>query len=362
MRWTRSISNFGGIFDLARRQSDIEKLEQTVSEPKFWDNQDEAQNTLRQLSQIRESVQPWLDLGKKLEDAKTFIELAAEEGDSGSYTEEIESELAEARSQIDALELSTLLNDPHDASNAILEINSGAGGTESCDWVQMLLRMYLRWAELKGYQTEIIDSVEGDVAGLKNVTVIVRGLNAYGFLKAERGVHRLVRISPFDANKRRHTSFASVDIVPEITETEDIEINADDLRIDTFRASGAGGQHVNKTDSAVRITHIPTGVVTSCQNERSQHQNREVAMKVLKARLLELERKEQEKALSALRGEQRSIEWGNQIRSYVFQPYTMVKDHRTQAESGNVMAVMDGEIDIFIQAFLRWSMGTSKEE
>jgi len=296
-------------------------------------------------------------MDKKLEDLQIFVELASEEEDS-SYVEEIETDLAAARTKLENLELSTLLSDPHDASNVIMEINSGAGGTESCDWVQILLRMYLRWAELKGFASEIIDSVEGDVAGFKNVTLIIRGLNAYGYMKSERGVHRLVRISPFDANKRRHTSFASVDVVPEIAETEDIEINADELRIDTYRASGAGGQHVNKTDSAIRITHIPSGIVVSCQNERSQHQNREVAMKVLKARLLELERQEQNKKVAELRGEQRSIEWGNQIRSYVFQPYTLVKDHRTSAETGNVIAVMDGEIDIFIQAYLRWSMSS----
>ncbi|MHB0912487.1 MAG: peptide chain release factor 2 [Armatimonadota bacterium] len=341
-------------FDLEKRQSDIEKLEAEVSKPGFWDNQEEAQKVMRLLSQTREFVGPWLDLEKKLADLRIFRELAAEDG--GDYEEELERELAEVKSAMEKLELSTLLSDEHDAANAILEVNSGAGGTESCDWVQMLLRMYTRWAEGKGYSVEIIDSVEGDVAGLKNVTVIIRGLNAYGFLKSERGVHRLVRISPFDSNKRRHTSFASVDVVPEMTEAEDVEVNSDDLRIDTFRASSAGGQHVNKTDSAVRITHIPTGIVVSCQNERSQHQNREVAMRVLKARLLELERQEQEKRLSELRGEQRSIEWGNQIRSYVFQPYTMVKDHRTGAETGNVPAVMDGEIDLFIQAYLRWSI------
>lgn len=316
---------------------------------------------MRQLNQTREFAQPWLDLGKKIDDLRVFIELASEEEDEDAYVEEVRTELNQIRAKLDELELSTLLSDPHDASNAIMEINSGAGGTESCDWVQMLLRMYLRWAERKGFSTEIIDSVEGDVAGLKNVTVIIRGLNAYGYLKSERGVHRLVRISPFDANKRRHTSFASVDVVPEIAETETIDINPDDLRIDTYRASSAGGQHVNKTDSAVRITHLPTGIVVSCQNERSQHQNKDVAMKVLSARLLELQRQEQNKQLADLRGEQRAIEWGNQIRSYVFQPYTMVKDHRTNAESGNIPAIMDGEIDLFIQAYLRWSMSGGKD-
>ena len=260
------------------------------------------------------------------------------------------------KSTLADLELSTLLSGEHDRSNAIIEINAGAGGTEACDWVSMLLRMYLRWAERKGYSAEIIDSLEGDVAGYKSVTIIIRGLNAYGYIKSERGVHRLVRISPFDSNKRRHTSFASVDVVPEIGEADDIEINPDDLRVDTYRASSAGGQHVNKTDSAVRITHVPSGIVVTCQNERSQHKNRDMAMKVLKARLLELERRESEAKMAQLRGEQRSIEWGNQIRSYVFQPYMLVKDHRTDAETGNVVAVMDGEIDSFIQAYLRWGV------
>jgi peptide chain release factor 2 len=316
---------------------------------------------LRELSQIKESVQPWLDLEKKLEDLLVYADLAAEDEDAESYEAEITKDLEEARASLKNLELITLLSGEHDGANAILEINSGAGGTESCDWVSILLRMYLRWAERRGFASEVIDSVEGDVAGFKSVTVIIRGANAYGYLKAERGVHRLVRISPFDANKRRHTSFASVDVVPEITETDELEINPDDLRIDTYRSSSAGGQHVNKTDSAVRITHIPTGIVVSCQNERSQHQNRDVAMRVLKARLMELDRQKKEEELSALRGEQRRIEWGNQIRSYVFQPYTLVKDHRTSAETGNVIAVMDGDIDLFIQAYLEWYVSGSAE-
>jgi peptide chain release factor 2 len=297
---------------------------------------------------------------QKLEDLRVYIELASEEEENGSYVAEIEAELAQAKKAVEDLELSTLLGGEHDRSNAIVEINAGAGGTEACDWVEILLRMYLRWAERSGFSTEILDKLDGEVAGLKNVTFIVRGPNAYGYLKAERGVHRLVRISPFDANKRRHTSFASVDIVPEVTEEADIVVNPDDLRIDTFRASSAGGQHVNKTDSAVRITHIPTGIVVTCQNERSQHRNREVAMMVLKARLLERELREKEEKLAELRGEQRAIEWGNQIRSYVFQPYTMVKDHRTGAETGNVVAVIDGDIDMFIQAYLRWRMSGEK--
>lgn len=285
--------------------------------------------------------------------------MASEEEDNGSYVEEISSELEQAKTALEGLELSTLLSGEHDRANAILEINAGAGGTEACDWVSILLRMYLRWAERQGFSHEIINSLEGDVAGYKSVTIIIRGRNAYGYLKAERGVHRLVRISPFDSNKRRHTSFASVDVMPEVEEAEQLEINPDDLRIDTYRASSAGGQHVNKTDSAVRITHIPTGIVVSCQNERSQHRNRDMAMKVLKARLLELEQREAEEKLAELRGEQRAIEWGSQIRSYVFQPYTMVKDHRTGAETGNVIAVMDGEIDLFIQEYLRWRVSRS---
>ena len=354
------MTNFGGIFDLDKRQGEIETLERQVAEPTFWDNTEEAQKTLRRLSQTKESAQPWIDLGKKLEDLRIYVELVADEEESESYAPEIEKDVAEARAMMEKLELSTLLSGEHDKSDAILEINSGAGGTEACDWVQILLRMYLRWAESNGFKAEIIDSLEGDVAGIKNVTVIVRGLNAYGFLKSERGVHRLVRISPFDANKRRHTTFASVDVVPEVSEVEGIEINPDELRIDTYRASSAGGQHVNKTDSAVRITHIPSGIVVCCQNERSQMQNRDMAMRVLKARLLEKERQEREAKLSNIRGDQRAIEWGSQIRSYVFQPYTLVKDHRTGAETGNVVAVMDGEIDLFIQAYLRWSMSAEE--
>ena len=357
-----SSPSLGGIFDLGKRQEELTKLEERVAQPNFWDNQairpvwEEAQAVLKQLSQTKEFLQPWLDLEKKLEDLHIFVELASEEEENGSYVEEIEAELADARKALEALELSTFLSGEHDRSNAIMEINAGAGGTEACDWVGMLLRMYLRWAERKGFESEVLGSLEGDVAGYKSVTIIIRGLNAYGYLKAERGVHRLVRISPFDSNKRRHTSFASVDVVPEITEAEEIDINPDDLRIDTYRASSAGGQHVNKTDSAVRITHIPSGIVVSCQNERSQHRNRDMAMKVLKARLVELERRESEAKMAELRGEQRAIEWGNQIRSYVFQPYMLVKDHRTGAETGNVVAVMDGDIDLFIQAYLRWSV------
>ncbi|MCL6520302.1 MAG: peptide chain release factor 2 [Armatimonadetes bacterium] len=349
------IDELGGIFELADRQDEIRRLEAQTAEAGFWDDQEKAQQVLKKIARLKQAVEPWLVLDKRIEDLQAFIELAAEEqDDSEELLKEINAELEIIRSQFSELELTTFLSGEHDASDAIMEINAGAGGTESCDWVEMLLRMYLRWAERKGYTSEIVDSVEGEVAGLKNVTVIISGLNAYGYLKAEKGVHRLVRISPFDANKRRHTSFASVDVIPKIDENIEVEINPDDIRIDTFRASSAGGQHVNKTDSAVRITHIPTGIVVTCQNERSQHQNREMAMNILKARLLDLERQETEKKLAQLRGELRSIEWGNQIRSYVFQPYQMVKDHRTGVETANINAVMDGEIDLFIRAGLRW--------
>jgi peptide chain release factor 2 len=273
--------------------------------------------------------------------------------EEGPDADELRGELGAVESAYERLELETLLSGEHDSANAILEVNAGAGGTEACDWAEMLLRMYLRWAERRGYRTEILNTVPGDVAGSKNVTVLIEGRNAYGYLRNERGVHRLVRISPFDSNKRRHTSFAAVDAIPQIEDDSEITINSDDLRVDTYRSSGAGGQHVNKTDSAVRITHIPTGIVVSCQNERSQHANRENAMKVLAARLSEVARAESEQRLAELRGDLRAIEWGSQMRSYVFQPYTMVKDHRTNHETGDVIRVMDGDIDDFIQAELK---------
>jgi peptide chain release factor 2 len=282
------------------------------------------------------------------------LELGMAEEDEATITE-VKEELEEAARQADELELNTLMNDPHDSANAYLSIHAGAGGTEAQDWAQMLLRMYTRWAENRGFETDVIDFLPGDEAGIKNVTMLVKGENAFGSLRAERGVHRLVRISPFDASGRRHTSFASVDVIPEVQDNHEIEINPNELRIDTYRASGAGGQHVNKTDSAVRITHIPTGIVVQCQGERSQHANRERAMQLLRARLLEKQRAEQEAKMAELRGEQSEIAWGSQIRSYVFCPYTMVKDHRTEHETGNVQGVMDGDIDPFIHAYLRWN-------
>lgn len=339
------------IFDLAGKQAEIDKLEQKTAEPGFWDDPQQAQMLHQELTQLKSSIEPVSTLESRVEDLKILVELVEDE-DNAEDIREIENELQSLKKQCAQLELAMLLGGEHDKSSAIIEINAGAGGTESCDWVDMLMRMYLRWAERRGYRTEIVDMVPGDMAGSKKVTFFVEGKNAYGYAKAERGVHRLVRISPFDSNKRRHTSFASVDVIPEVEETDAVQINADDIRIDTYRASSAGGQHVNKTDSAVRITHIPTGIVVSCQNERSQHRNRDVAMKVLQSRLLEMQQAEDETRMAELRGDLRAIQWGNQIRSYVFQPYTMVKDHRTNHEVGDIVRVMDGDIDDFIHAYL----------
>jgi len=307
---------------------------------------------MQELSRLELVVNPWQEIRGRLDDARLMVEMAAEEEDPSAYAAEVRSELDQLRAEWQKLEMADILSGPHDGANALLEVNAGAGGTEACDWVSMLLRMYLRWAERHGIRAEIIDQQPGDVTGFKSVYVQFKGESAYGYLKSEHGVHRLVRISPFDANKRRHTSFASVDVVPELEEAEDVEVNPKDLRIDTYLSGGAGGQNVQKNETAVRITHLPTGIVVACQNERSQLKNREFAMKVLKSRLAEIQRQEAAARMSELRGEQRAIEWGNQIRSYVFQPYTLVKDHRTNAETGNIIAVMDGEIDPLIHAYL----------
>ncbi len=301
---------------------------------------------------MRLEVEPWEQLSARLSDLETLVELGLEEGDD-SVEAEIEEGLAQARRDLRQLELATILSGEYDSSNAIMSINAGAGGDEACDWAEMLLRMYLRWAERHGYGHRVVSYVPGETAGARNVAVDIVGPNAYGYLKAEVGVHRLVRISPFDANRRRHTSFASVDVIPQIDENVEIDLREEDLKVDTYRSSGAGGQHVNKTDSAVRITHLPTGITVQCQNERSQHANRRTAMAHLRARLHELERRKQREEIAALRGEQGKIEWGNQIRSYVLQPYTMVKDLRTGVETANVEAVLDGDLDQFIHAYLQ---------
>jgi len=323
-----------------------------MAAPDFWDDNERAQQTIAALNAVKSVVDRFKEIETEYEDIRVMLELAEEEEDE-SLASELAQNIRNLHGKLRDFELELLLNQPYDKSNAILELHPGAGGTESQDWADMLLRMYRRYAEKRGYKVEVLDYLPGDEAGIKSVTLLIKGHNAYGYLKAEKGVHRLVRISPFDASGRRHTSFVSCDVVPEIEDDVEIEIRPEDLRIDTYRASGAGGQHVNRTESAVRITHIPTGIVVACQSERSQIQNRERAMKMLRSKLYEKKIEEQRKQLAEIRGEQTDIAWGNQIRSYVFHPYSMVKDHRTQVETGNVQAVMDGELDPFIDAYLR---------
>ena len=323
-----------------------------MSSADFWSDQEKAQRLSRERNTIENEIKSWEEIEREIDDVETLI-LMSEEESEPSLLNEAETELKRITNRLSELEVRALLSDELDKNNAIVTIHAGAGGTESCDWASMLMRMYLRWAEKKGFETEILDLQENEEAGIKSATILVKGSYAYGLLKAEHGTHRLVRISPFDSNARRHTSFCGVIVVPEIEDEVEIEIKDDEIRIDTFRASGAGGQHVNKTDSAVRITHIPTGTVVTCQSERSQIQNRQRAMKILKARLYEIERRKREEKISQARGEHKDIAWGNQIRSYVFQPYQLVKDHRTGIETSNVSAVMDGEIDSFIEGFLK---------
>lgn len=332
-----------------------------MSYPDFWDDQANAQKIISQVNALKSVVDKMNELTSLHGDAEVALQLAQEENDMDLFAEA--NELAEKlKSKMDDFELQLMLSGEYDANNAILELHPGAGGTESQDWASILLRMYTRWAEDQGYKVEVLDYLPGDEAGVKSVTLLIKGHNAYGYLRAEKGVHRLVRISPFDASGRRHTSFASVDVIPEISEDDsDIEVRPDELRVDTFRSTGAGGQHINTTDSAVRITHLPTGIVVSCQSERSQIQNRAVAMNLLKARLAEKRRQEREEELAELRGEQKDIGWGSQIRSYVFHPYSMVKDHRTNEEVGNVHAVVDGQLNPFINAFLRWELARKQE-
>jgi len=336
---------------IEQKEAKIAELEYKMSEPNFWDKADEAQAINQELADIKINVDKYKSLKVKFDDAEALWEMSLEEKDESTEAE-IRAELEAIKGDLADLQLEVLLSDPYDANNAYLELHAGAGGTEAQDWTQMLLRMYGRWAERHGFTVETQDLLPGDEAGVKSVTLFIKGHNAYGFLKSEKGVHRLVRISPFDANARRHTSFAACDIMPELDDATEVEINMADVRVDTYRASGAGGQHINKTSSAVRMTHEPTGIVVQCQSERSQLQNRETCLKMLRAKLFELEQDKKEAEIAKLEGNQKKIEWGSQIRSYVFQPYTMVKDHRTNAETGNVNAVMDGEIDPFIQAFL----------
>ncbi len=323
-----------------------------MSEPTFWDDQKAAQVVISEVSGLKEVINEFNELSDGYENLELTYELVKEENDDELF-EELVSEVKVLTVKLNDFELQLLLSEPYDKNNAILELHPGAGGTESQDWGSMLLRMYTRWAEKRGFKVETLDYLPGDEAGIKSVTLAIKGHNAYGYLKAEKGVHRLVRISPFDSSGRRHTSFVSCEVMPEFNEEIEIEVRTEDLKIDTYRASGAGGQHINTTDSAVRITHTPTNTVVTCQSERSQIKNRESAMKMLKAKLYQRKLDEQQAQLDEIRGEQKEIGWGSQIRSYVFHPYSMVKDHRTSAEVGNVQAVMDGGLDPFIDAYLR---------
>ena len=331
----------------------MEELEKIMETSDFWDDTEKSQAAMKELKSLKDSIEGFDKLSQKYEDIETLIEMGYEENDA-SLIPEIEEALQSFINDLEELRIKTLLSEEYDKDNAILTLHAGAGGTESCDWASMLLRMYQRWADKKGFQTQILDYLDGEEAGVKSVTLEISGENAFGYLKSERGVHRLVRISPFNAAGKRQTSFVSCDVMPDIEEDLDIEINDDDIRIDTYRSSGAGGQHINKTSSAIRITHFPTGIVVQCQNERSQHSNKDKAMQMLKAKLYLLKQEENQQKEAAIRGEVKEIGWGNQIRSYVMQPYTMVKDHRTNEESGNVSAVLDGDIDRFINAYLSY--------
>lgn len=328
--------------------------------PDFWDNPQQSQEMMKELKYLKDDMETYQRLESQMEDMETMIEMGYEENDP-ELIPEIQQMLEEFEADFEAIRVKTLLSGEYDQDNAIVTLHAGAGGTESCDWASMLYRMYTRWAERKGYSLEVLDYLDGEEAGIKSVTFEVKGENAFGYLKSEKGVHRLVRISPFNAAGKRQTSFVSCDVMPDIEEDVDIEINDDELRIDTYRSSGAGGQHINKTSSAIRITHLPTGIVVQCQNERSQHMNKDKAMQMLKAKLYLLKQQENAEKLSDIRGEVTEIGWGNQIRSYVMQPYTMVKDHRTNEESGNVDAVMDGSIDQFITAYLKWVALSKKD-
>ncbi|WP_233436674.1 peptide chain release factor 2 [Macrococcoides canis] len=347
------IDSFRGSLDLEEKETNIKEYEEMMADPDFWNDGDKAQDIINKNNALKSVVQEFNSLEEGLENNEVLFEMYKEESDEDTHQELVE-QLNTLQQLANDFELKMLLSGEFDANNAILELHPGAGGTESQDWGEMLLRMYQRFADKKGFKVQTVDYLPGDEAGIKSVTLLIKGHNAYGYLKAEKGVHRLVRISPFDSSGRRHTSFVSCDVTPEFdNDNIEIEINTEDIKIDTYRASGAGGQHVNTTDSAVRITHQPTGIVVTCQNERSQIKNREQAMKMLKAKLYQKKIEEQEAELAAIRGEQKEIGWGSQIRSYVFHPYSMVKDHRTNAETGNTNAVMDGDIDLFIDAYLK---------
>jgi len=341
-------------FDLANKSTRVKEIEQTMEESGFWDNTENAQGLMKELKNLKDTIEEFGLLKGKFEDVQTLIQMGYEENDE-TLIPEIKEALDLFVQELESLKLETLLSGDYDKYSAILTLHAGAGGTESCDWASMLCRMYQRWADKKGYTSEILDFLDGEEAGLKSVTLQINGINAYGYLKSERGVHRLVRISPFNAAGKRQTSFASCDVMPDIEEDTGIEIDDKELRIDTYHSSGAGGQNVNKTSSAVRITHIPTNIVVQCQNERSQLQNKAKAMMMLKAKLFLLKQQENQDKISGIRGEVKEIGWGNQIRSYVMQPYTLVKDHRTNEEVGNAASVLEGNLDPFINAYLKWN-------
>ncbi|WP_143559224.1 peptide chain release factor 2 [Alkalispirochaeta americana] len=351
----QNVRSTWGIFDPDAVRAQIAEKELVTGDPDFWNDRERAERTMTEIKRLRQMIEPWEELIAEVEDTEALLELAMEEGDD-SQEEEIRQALKDQQRRYDSLQLKQLLSDDADAAGAFLTIHSGAGGTEACDWVSMLYRMYRRWIDDHSMQVEVVDLLEAE-GGIKSVTLEVKGDYAFGYLKAEAGVHRLVRISPYDSSGRRHTSFASVYVSPVIDDTIDVDLKMEDVRVDTYRASGAGGQHVNKTDSAVRMTHNPTGIVVQCQNERSQHKNRAMATTMLKSRLYEYYRQQQEAEQAAKAIEKKDISWGNQIRSYVFQPYTMVKDLRTSVETGNVQAVMDGDLDQFIEAFLKFQAG-----
>lgn len=341
----------GGIFDIAGKKKRLAELEKILLKPGFWDKPEDGKTILKERSDVTGIIDVFQRFSDDLEECELLLEMAVEENDQGTL-EEVSEKTDGLRKLIRDLELRQMLSEENDDKNAIVSINAGAGGTEAQDWAEMLLRMYLRWCERKNYDVEVVDLLEGEEAGIKSATFTVSGSFAHGMLKAESGIHRLVRISPFDASGRRHTSFAAVFVYPEIDDRIDIDIKQSDLRIDTFRASGAGGQHVNKTSSAVRITHMPTGIVVQCQNEKSQHRNRDIAMKILRSRMYEQEKRQQQEKLQEVHDNLEDIAWGNQIRSYVLQPYRLIKDHRTGMEKGNVESVLDGDLDEFIEAYL----------
>ncbi len=357
-----SLGEVKASLDLESKAKRIEELEMEMEAPGFWDDPDRSNQKMKELKNMKDTVEQCDKLSTQYDDILTLIEMGYEENDE-SMAAEIRGELDEFIAELEELRIGTLLSGEYDKNNAILKLNAGAGGTESCDWAGMLYRMYTRWAERKGFGIEVLDYLDGDEAGIKSVTFQVNGMNAYGYLKSEKGVHRLVRISPFNAQGKRQTSFVSLDVMPDIEEDLDVEIDEKDLRIDTYRSSGAGGQHINKTSSAIRITHIPTGTVVQCQNERSQFQNKDKAMQMLKAKLYLLKQEANVEKLSDIRGEVKEIGWGNQIRSYVLQPYKMVKDLRTDVETGNADAVLDGALDPFINGYLKWlSTSEGKEK